>query len=289
MTTTRDTISEWWDAALQSETDRIAKQNPGFPVDEWRTAGRKTKAKPSGEDLGWWAEAGLEQALAYAEWLDRSGWSIAALPDGSPAVEFGMSPVFAGREVRMYVDAVYETAGQYVTVDYKSGTARPDSAAQLGLYAEAMRQTFGISSDLGAFYMTRNGALTEPLDLTHYTGAYWDDVFNQFFTALDNRIFLPNISRNCSFCSVAANCAAMGGADAHRHDTLAGATRDVDLPPHASYSQLTSWTRCGKAYELERLRRVPSRPSVFLAAGSAIHTVIERINLAAFAETKGAE
>jgi hypothetical protein len=43
-----------------------------------------------------------------------------------------------------------------------------------------------------------------------------------------------------------------------------------------SYSQLNSYTRCAKAYELERILKVPSRPGLWQAGGTAVHKVIER-------------
>lgn len=48
---------------------------------------------------------------------------------------------------------------------------------------------------------------------------------------------------------------------------------------HVSYSQLSSWLRCGKAYELERIARVPSVPSWALVGGSALHSATEVLDL----------
>lgn len=46
---------------------------------------------------------------------------------------------------------------------------------------------------------------------------------------------------------------------------------------HVSYSQLTSWTRCGKAFELQRLQEAPESPTVWLPAGKAVHATFEAI------------
>jgi hypothetical protein len=56
---------------------------------------------------------------------------------------------------------------------------------------------------------------------------------------------------------------------------------------HLSYSQLTSFTRCAKQYQLQREQQAPEDPTVWLPAGKAIHAVIEKINLAH--HTKGKE
>lgn len=46
-------------------------------------------------------------------------------------------------------------------------------------------------------------------------------------------------------------------------------------PSHLSHSQVSSWLRCGKAYQLQRLQGAPEQPTVYLPAGTAIHTAIE--------------
>jgi len=47
---------------------------------------------------------------------------------------------------------------------------------------------------------------------------------------------------------------------------------------HYSYSQMNSWLHCPKQYELSRLVHAPQTPSVWLAAGNALHQAIEVIN-----------
>lgn len=44
---------------------------------------------------------------------------------------------------------------------------------------------------------------------------------------------------------------------------------------HRSYSQLTSWLRCGEAYRLERIKRVPQLPAWYLVGGTALHAATE--------------
>lgn len=53
----------------------------------------------------------------------------------------------------------------------------------------------------------------------------------------------------------------------------------VELPPTLSYSQLNSFVSCGERYRLERIHRVPSRPSWAQVGGSAIHAVTEARDL----------
>lgn len=48
---------------------------------------------------------------------------------------------------------------------------------------------------------------------------------------------------------------------------------------HVSYSALNSWTRCGEAFRLERVVKVPTIPSWFFVGGNAVHTATEWYDL----------
>lgn len=50
------------------------------------------------------------------------------------------------------------------------------------------------------------------------------------------------------------------------------------LPPHRSYSQLTTWQSCPQKYYLSKVAMIPEKPAVYLAAGSAVHSMIEWLN-----------
>lgn len=45
---------------------------------------------------------------------------------------------------------------------------------------------------------------------------------------------------------------------------------------HRSFSQFTSWVKCGKAYELERVIQAPTVPAWYFVAGTAFHAVAEK-------------
>lgn len=57
----------------------------------------------------------------------------------------------------------------------------------------------------------------------------------------------------------------------------------MSKPDQFSHSQINSWLRCGKAYQLERLIGAPTPPAVYLVVGNAMHTAIEEINKQVFA------
>lgn len=50
------------------------------------------------------------------------------------------------------------------------------------------------------------------------------------------------------------------------------------MSAHVSHSQMTQWLRCGKSYELNRIKQAPRVPAVWLASGVALHEVIDQIN-----------
>jgi len=45
---------------------------------------------------------------------------------------------------------------------------------------------------------------------------------------------------------------------------------------HRSFSALTSWVRCGKAFQLEREVMAPSEPAWWFVGGSAFHAAAEK-------------
>ncbi len=52
----------------------------------------------------------------------------------------------------------------------------------------------------------------------------------------------------------------------------------IELPKHTSHSAINSYLRCGKAFELESLKKYPTMPAWWLIAGSAVHTATEWID-----------
>jgi hypothetical protein len=45
---------------------------------------------------------------------------------------------------------------------------------------------------------------------------------------------------------------------------------------HRSFSSMTSWIRCGKAWQLERDLKVPSQPAWWFVGGTSFHLAVER-------------
>ena len=52
-----------------------------------------------------------------------------------------------------------------------------------------------------------------------------------------------------------------------------------EIPAHRSFSQLSTFLRCQHQYYLSKVAKVPETPAVYLAAGNAVHSMIEQLNL----------
>lgn len=206
---------ESWSAALLETQGSTA-----HPESEWRSAGRKTKEWPGGQDLDYWERTGIDQVSAYTTWMDeqiRAGWRIATVGD-QPAIEFEIRAKFGGVEVLGFADCMYETP-DLLLVDYKTGAKVPNTFFQLCLYAQAIERQYGVRPKLGAYFMTREGKLSAPESLDRYSDDYFDRVFSQLDQVrTSGGPFLPNIGRDCSTCDVAHACYARSGPNAHLYD-----------------------------------------------------------------------
>lgn len=49
-------------------------------------------------------------------------------------------------------------------------------------------------------------------------------------------------------------------------------------PDYVSFSQLTTWLKCGRAYYLGRVQKVPETPAFYLAGGSAVHASCDAVD-----------
>lgn len=270
-------VGELWQAAWQHEYDAAKRDEPN--TDLWRKAGRVTKDKPNGEDLKFWELEGLRQCHAYTEWLDQNpNWRVLKFDDDVLAAEWGATFQFGGVTVKGFIDAVYDTGtGELVIVDYKTGSRKPDSAMQLGLYASMIEQAYGIRPQLGAFYMTRKGEVSAPDLLDQWDKRFFDGLFADVDKGIKHGLFPPSLAM-CGGCGVRPYCAAGGGELADTYDPYLGAGTVLDTAPHRSFSQVSTYTKCGRMFYLQRVAKVPEKPSVYLVAGKAVHTVFEQIN-----------
>jgi hypothetical protein len=205
-------LTEKWLEIFNAEV-RDVEEKSGLPTTEWKVAGRKTAARPDGEDLAFWQSDGLKQVEAYQKWVLQSGWQIATMPDGRPGIEWSADVHFGGTPVRFIIDAVYQVGEDLVIVDYKTGSRTPFGVIQNGLYASGIEKIFGIRPKWGAFFMTRQGELGDLIDLTHLSIEYYEHAFASMNHSVLQGWFPTFVGENCKMCSFMDKCPAWGSKD----------------------------------------------------------------------------
>ena len=172
-----------------------------------RVGGRATKANPNKEDEKFWQSTGPMWVENYISWRKANpNWKIWTTPDGTPAVELGLTPVVAGVPIKMFIDRVFEVNGQLVIVDLKTSQQVPTSTLQLGFYKLGLEQTFGVEVNWGNYYMSRGSNTVEMVDLTQYSYDKMEYLVENFDKARKAGVFLPN-TNNCQYrCGLTAHC-----------------------------------------------------------------------------------
>ena len=102
-----ENLPELWNESWAKQLAE-AQAKTDLPVEKWRTAGKPTKEKPNGEDLGWWHAAGLEMIDKYVAWLKSTGWKIAVIDD-VPVIELGLELELEQLTVKGFVDCGFVT------------------------------------------------------------------------------------------------------------------------------------------------------------------------------------
>jgi hypothetical protein len=220
-------LDQLWSEAFNRE---VEVQKTRFPdVSKWRTAGKKSKAKPYGEDYLTWMDLGPRFVQNYITWRSDSPMELwdgaiagfdpetGAFEPYGPAVELPLDIALGGWKFKGAVDRVFWSAdGQdLVVMDLKSGSRMPDSDLQLGTYAVGMEVHYGERPKYGMYFNLRQNKFSKAYDLSNYTVDSMADMGVQFKTAIQNKIFLPHKTVLCDYCPVNQGCAAYGGKDSN--------------------------------------------------------------------------
>ena len=188
---------------------------------EWRAGGRATKANPNKEDAAWWLEAGPKMVDFWTQFRQDSGFNMYQLPDGSEAIETELNQEVGGVPLKAFLDRLMVApTGELIVVDIKTSSREPASLTQLGIYAILVEKTIGVRPALGSYFMARTGELTAPQSLDRYTEARLGSWAKGFELAMENKIFIPQVSTMCGTCSVNAACYAVGGKDSHLYPEI---------------------------------------------------------------------
>jgi CRISPR/Cas system-associated exonuclease Cas4 (RecB family) len=185
----------------------VAEKSEQWAHELWLTGGRVKGP----DDIVRRRARGAEQVQGYLAWAVLQPWKLWELPDGSPAVEVPFMLDLDGVMVKGYIDQVLEYPdGTPVVNDLKTGSKLPDSTMQLGLYAVALEDLFGVRMDLGSFYMAKNNALTAPYSLGQWSRETLTRAFHNIDQAILAELFVPNVGDACGICPVKKFCSVMG-------------------------------------------------------------------------------
>lgn len=214
----RDVFCEEFRRAITEE-----REHSGFPEDKWLKAGYR-----GNQDAGWWEEHGPDHIQNFITWYEGSGAQIWITPDGIPAIELGLKVYFGGVAVRMYIDLIVVLGTALLIIDLKSGSRRPDTLTQLGIYASGVELEYGIRPRFGSFFMTRGSGrkeedkiyLTKPEDLSgyRYSVPFYTGQLEKFNRGVETGIFVAHPGDQCDRCGVAYACSAVGGEFAAQFD-----------------------------------------------------------------------
>jgi hypothetical protein len=207
-------LAQLWVDTFQSQVKELEERS-NVPTFNWKTAGRKTKANPNGEDLAYWQEEGLRQVTEYSQWLNGSGWEIATMPDGKPGIEWEGIVEFGGKPVKFIIDLILKHGESLIVTDFKTGKRTPFGCEQLALYASGVEKLFDVRPRFGAFFMTRSGELGDLIELEHWGIDYFEYQFTAVNTFIDSGFFPPNVGEHCGWCSQAVHCSAVKGSKSH--------------------------------------------------------------------------
>ena len=118
------------------------------------------------DDVPGRGDEGIEDESELKELVDQ--FSAGQFGERVPyAVEPPFALVLGGQVVRGRIDAVYETDGGYLVVDWKTNQRQTADPLQLAIYRLAWAEVMGVPVEKveAAFYYVRSGVLDQPSDL----------------------------------------------------------------------------------------------------------------------------
>lgn len=195
---------------LESEIE--AQGNDGWAPEDWKKYGRRTIEKPNGEDVEWFREVGIPNALrAYQAWrLGAPDLVIADVPGFGPGIEVPFHYYIGDQLVVGFIDRIFtsQTIGGYFPLDIKSGR-KPETDEQLGLYGAALHKALGWNIEWGYYlYALKTGTakLTAPIMLSHWTDEKLRQVYEPANKLIEYGLFIPHPGASCMHCDVAESC-----------------------------------------------------------------------------------
>lgn len=227
--------TEWldkgeWDEApemafYQAFTNEIEQALEEWPDQgSWRKAGYGARAQGH--------EHWMKQGPLYVkQWADRvQSWKHVEL-DVSTTLPSGIG-------IKAYIDRVQldRSTATWSIVDLKTGSTRPDSDQQLGIYTVLFKQwlarqtkytspnftdMWGGWSYTAFNYMFKDDDFYE-MDVSNWNLHTLDELAQEWYRGLESRIFLPNRGAQCRTCGVSSACYLQVGdtSETRQYDSL---------------------------------------------------------------------
>jgi CRISPR/Cas system-associated exonuclease Cas4 (RecB family) len=179
-------------------------------------------ARESGwEDESLWRKAGYgARAQGYEHWMEQGPRYVKQWADRGQVwrqVELDVSMTLpSGIIIKGYIDRARRISKYegYEFVDLKTGSTRPDSDQQLGIYKvlfdvwlnknDATRRIGG--GDIKAYnYMFKDDEFYE-MDVSNWTLETVDEIAKEWYNGISSGVFIPNRGKQCNTCGVSAGC-----------------------------------------------------------------------------------
>lgn len=176
--------------------------------DRWLTGNARTKGSL---DISRRQDAGEQQVRDYIAAMPASPFTVWEIMPGYLAVELPFELVLGDVLVKGFIDQVLEDeSGRLLVRDLKTGSKRPVTPLQLGVYALAVEDAYGVRPGYGDFYMFKDGGPTAAYDLSEYTRERVGRWFHDMDRAESAGIYLASPGDHCRVCSVYQWCDAVG-------------------------------------------------------------------------------
>lgn len=172
--------------------------------DLWRKAGFGARAQGYEHWMG--------QGPRYVkQWASHNAWFS--------EIEYDVSTTLpSGIKIKAYVDRVEVSPEGVDVIDLKTGSARPDSDQQLGIYS--VLTLYKLNQDPrysvpdmrvghqlhGAYnYMFKDDEFYE-MDVSNWTLETVDEIAKEWYNGISSGVFLPNRGKQCGTCGLSEAC-----------------------------------------------------------------------------------
>lgn len=164
-------------------------------------------------DRGKWRKAGYgARAQGYEHWMQQGPKYVTQWADYDDVnwahVELDVSTTLpSGIKIKAYVDRVILHVNEWTSsiYDLKTGSTRPDSDQQLGVYSVLVEQKLGRPVSHAYNYMFKDDEFYE-MDVSNWTLETVDEIAQEWYRGLESGIFLPNRGKQCASCGLRDAC-----------------------------------------------------------------------------------